>query len=59
MRTRVSVCFIVLTLLMAALFVLDLCLGQVNISVSDVWASLTGGEVSRPVRPGWPGRDCR
>lgn len=47
MRTRVSVCFIVLTLLMAALFVLDLCLGQVNISVSDVWASLTGGEVSR------------
>lgn len=32
---------------MAVLFVLDLCLGQAPISVADVWASLTGGDVSR------------
>lgn len=47
MRTRISVCFIILTLQMAALFVLDLCLGQVSVSPSDVWASLTGGDVPR------------
>ena len=47
MRTRISVCFIILTLLMAALFVLDLCLGQVSVLPSDVWASLTGGDVPR------------
>lgn len=47
MRTRVSICFTFLAVLMAVLFVLDLCLGQAPISVADVWASLTGGDVSR------------
>ena len=48
--TRNRLLFIFLSLLCAALFVLDLTLGSTDIALGDVWAALTGGEVDGVVR---------
>lgn len=48
--TRNRLLFIFLSLLCAALFVLDLTLGSTDIAWGDVWAALTGGEVDGVVR---------
>lgn len=48
--TRNRLLFIILSLLCAALFVLDLTLGSTDIALGDVWAALTGGEVDGVVR---------
>lgn len=48
--TRNRLLFIFLSLLCAALFVLDLTLGSTDIAWRDVWAALTGGEVDGVVR---------
>ncbi len=48
--TRNRLLFISLSLLCAALFVLDLTLGSTDIALGDVWAALTGGEVDGVVR---------
>lgn len=44
MRTRTTILFIVLGLLTALLFMLDLSVGAVPVPVGDVWAALTGGD---------------
>ena len=44
MRTRTSVLFVSLTVFMVFLFLLDLAVGTVNISLHEVWAALTGGD---------------
>ena len=48
--TRNRLLFIFLSLLCAALFVLDLTLGSTDIALGDVWAALTSGEVDGVVR---------
>lgn len=48
--SRNRLLFIVLSLLTAALFVVDLALGSTDISLREVWAALTGGEVDGVVR---------
>lgn len=48
--SRNRLLFIVLSLLAAALFVVDLALGSTDISLREVWAALTGGEVDGVVR---------
>ncbi len=48
--TRNRLLFIFLSLLCAALFVLDLTLGSTDIALGDVWSALTGGEVDGVVR---------
>lgn len=48
--TRNRLLFIFLSLLCAALFVLDLTLGSTDIALGDVWAAFTGGEVDGVVR---------
>ncbi len=48
--TRNRLLFIFLSLLCAALFVLDLTLCSTDIALGDVWAALTGGEVDGVVR---------
>lgn len=44
MRTRTTILFIVLGLLTALLFMLDLSVGSVAVPLPDVWAALTGGD---------------
>ena len=44
MRTRTTILFIVLGLLTALLFMLDLSVGSVAVPLADVWAALTGGD---------------
>ena len=46
MQSRASILFAVLSLLAAALFVVDLTTGAAVIPLSDVWAALTGGEAA-------------
>lgn len=48
--SRNRLLFIVLSLLAAALFVVDLALGSTDISLREVWAALTAGEVDGVVR---------
>ncbi len=44
MRSRSTILFSLLSLLVVALFVADLAIGSVDISLRDVWAALSGGE---------------
>lgn len=46
MKSRSGLLFVVLALALLVLFALDLAVGSVRISLSEVWAALTGGEVS-------------
>ena len=46
MKSRNTIHFIVLSLLIVALFVVDLAVGSVAIPLREVWAALTGGEVA-------------
>ncbi len=46
MKRRPALLFALLSLAAAALFAVDLTTGAVSIPLSDVWAALTGGEVS-------------
>lgn len=46
MKSRNTIHFIVLSLLIAALFIVDLAVGSVAIPLREVWAALTGGEVA-------------
>ena len=46
MKSRTTILFTTLIALLLALFVADLAIGSVRISLGDVWASLTGGEVA-------------
>lgn len=46
MKSRTSTLFLLLTLLTATLFIVDLLLGEVRIPVGDVWAALTGGDAA-------------
>lgn len=43
MRSRKSILFITLTVLLAVLFCIDLSVGAVSIPLGQVWAALTGG----------------
>lgn len=47
MRLRTSTLFILLTVLMAFLFCVDLSVGAVSVPLRDVWAALTGGDCPR------------
>lgn len=44
MKSRASFLFIVLSLLLMALFIVDLAAGAADIPISHVWAALTGGD---------------
>ena len=44
MRSRKSILFITLTVLLAVLFCIDLSVGAVSIPLGQVWAALTGGD---------------
>lgn len=46
MKSRTTLYFLLLSLLIVALFVADLAVGSVAIPLREVWASLTGGEVA-------------
>ena len=46
MRSRTPLLFTLLSLLLVALFVVDLAVGSVRIPLSEVWAALTGGETA-------------
>lgn len=48
MKSRTGLLFTLLSLLAAALFVIDLTTGAVSIPLGDVWAALTGGEAAAP-----------
>lgn len=47
MRSRPVILFTALSVLTVGLFLLDLAVGAVRISVGDVWAALTGGDCPR------------
>ncbi|MCM1109622.1 MAG: iron ABC transporter permease [Clostridium sp.] len=47
MRPRTDLLFLLLTLLVVALFSVDLSVGSVDIPLGDVWAALTGGDCPR------------
>ena len=52
MQTHRSICFIVLCLLLVAMFITDICFGSVSMRISDVWAALSGqstDEISREI----------
>ncbi|MBQ5875707.1 MAG: iron chelate uptake ABC transporter family permease subunit, partial [Alistipes sp.] len=44
MRNRSTILFCILSALVALLFAADIAVGSVNIALSDIWATLTGGE---------------
>lgn len=44
MRSRTSILFVTLVILMAFLFMLDLAVGAVSVPLCDVWNALTGGD---------------
>ena len=44
MRNRSTILFCILSALVVLLFAADIAVGSVNISLSDIWATLTGGE---------------
>ena len=46
MKSRNTIHFIVLSLLIVVLFIVDLAVGSVAIPLREVWAALTGGEVA-------------
>ncbi len=46
MKSRSALLFPLLSLLVAAFFVVDLTTGSVSVSLDEVWAALTGGEVA-------------
>ena len=48
--TSLTIWFAVLTCLTLFLFMVDLCIGDTHISVTKVWASLTGGECDEITR---------
>lgn len=47
MQQRTTILFIALTALTTVLFCIDLSVGTVSISLTDVWAALTGGDCPR------------
>lgn len=46
MKSRSALLFLLLSLLVAAFFVVDLTTGSVSVPLDEVWAALTGGEVA-------------
>lgn len=44
MRNRSTILFCILSALVVLLFAADIAVGSVNIALSDIWATLTGGE---------------
>ncbi|WP_327281842.1 iron chelate uptake ABC transporter family permease subunit, partial [Salmonella enterica] len=50
MRRSAPLLFVVLTVVVLALFVLDLATGSVDLSVGDVWAAITGGDCPEATR---------
>ena len=44
MRNRSTILFCILSALVVLLFAADIAVGSVNITLSDIWATLTGGE---------------
>ena len=44
MRNRSTILFCILSALVVLLFAADIAIGSVNIALSDIWATLTGGE---------------
>ena len=44
MIQRSTILFLLLTILVVALFAVDMCVGSVDVSLGDIWAVLTGGE---------------
>ena len=44
MQRHANILFLLLTVLLVALFAIDIMVGSVSISVHDVWAAITGGE---------------
>ena len=44
MKQRSTILFLLLTILVVALFAVDMCVGSVDVSLGDIWAVLTGGE---------------
>ena len=46
MKSRSALLFPLLSLLVAAFFVVDLTTGSVSVPLDEVWAALTGGEVA-------------
>lgn len=50
MKRRKSILFTTLTVLIVALFAIDMAVGSVGIALGDVWAALTGGECDPVLR---------
>ena len=46
MKSRTTLLFVGLSLLLVALFALDLAVGSVRIPLSEVWSALTGAETA-------------
>ena len=44
MKQRSTILFLLLTILVVALFAVDMCVGSVDVSLGDIWAVLSGGE---------------
>ena len=44
MKSRTTILFTLLAVAVAALFVADLAVGSTSITMSEVWAALTGGD---------------
>ena len=44
MKQRSTILFLLLTILVVALFAVDMCVGSVDVSLGDIWTVLTGGE---------------
>ena len=50
MKSRITILFTLLSVAIAALFVVDLAIGSTAISIGEVWAALTGGECDEATR---------
>ena len=50
MNSRITILFTTLSAAIVALFVADLAIGSTSISISEVWAALTGGECAEATR---------
>ena len=50
MNSRITILFTTLSAAIVALFVADLAIGSTSISISKVWAALTGGECAEATR---------
>lgn len=44
MKQRSTILFLLLTILVVALFAVDMCVGSVDVSLGDIWTVLSGGE---------------